>query len=69
MKHFFDNLFLSIGFTSLGFYEAFGAMSAFCKMALPITGVASFFIYVLINIDKIFTGIYNIVQKIKTIFK
>lgn len=42
--------YLLIGsFSSFGFYHILSDVSEFCRLMLPITGVFSFIIYVLIN--------------------
>lgn len=48
-----DKLLLTTGTASWGAYGIFHAVSEFCKLLLPITGVASFLIYLLINRKKI----------------
>lgn len=42
--------YLLIGsFSSFGFYHALAEISELCRLMLPITGVFSFLIYVIIN--------------------
>ncbi len=58
VKDFYSGVLLSLGGSSWGFYEYFKAASDFCRDVLPITGVISFVIYVVINwksIKRIFT--------------
>ena len=52
--------YLLIGsFSSFGFYKALADVSEMCRLMLPITGVFSFLIYVIIN----WKGLKNFFKK------
>lgn len=50
---------LTVGAGSWTAYEAFKAMSDFCRDALPITGMISFIIYLILNRRKIKEALKN----------
>lgn len=53
LNEYIDRLLLTTGAVSWTAYGVFHTVSEFCKLLLPITGVASFLIYLLINRKKI----------------
>jgi len=53
LHEYIDSALLTTGVGSWGLFEMFKATSEFCRMLLPITGVISFVIYVILNRKKI----------------
>lgn len=53
LHEYIDSALLTTGVSSWGLFEMFKSTSEFCRMLLPITGVISFIIYVLLNRKKI----------------
>lgn len=53
LYEYIDRTLLTAGAGSWGMYEMFKETSEFCRLLLPITGVISFIIYVILNRKKI----------------
>lgn len=49
IQHLINDSLLIGSFSSFGFYHVLSEVSEICKLILPITGVVSFIIYVLLN--------------------
>ena len=65
MKEYFSDVLLSTGAGSWGAYAFFKSISDFCRDLLPITGVISFVIYILLNLNKIKTALRSLTLKNK----
>jgi len=59
IHHYANNTLLAMGGGSWGAYAFFKGVSEICSMVLPITGVISFFIYVVINWKKFVKAFKN----------
>lgn len=59
IDEYMSRLLLTAGVGSWTAYEMFKAVSDFCRDALPITGMISFVIYLLLNRKKIIEAIKN----------
>lgn len=66
MKH-WDNLLLILTGASWGMWEILKNVSELCKELLPITGILSFIIYLIINISKIISEIEKLIHRIKVV--
>lgn len=53
LHHIVNDLLLILGFSSAGLFAVLQGISEWCKIILPITGVFSFMIYVIVNWSKI----------------
>jgi len=53
IHEYISNALLATGAGSWGFFEVFKNVSEFCRLLLPITGIVSFVIYILMNWKKI----------------
>jgi hypothetical protein len=53
LHHLLNDLLLILGFSSAGLFAVLQNISEWCKVILPITGVFSFMIYVIVNWGKI----------------
>lgn len=65
MKEYFSDVLLSTGAGSWGAYAFFKSLSDFCRDLLPITGVISFVIYILLNWNKIKIALRSLTLKNK----
>lgn len=65
MKHYLSDILLSTGAGSWGAYAFFKSLSDFCRDLLPITGVISFVIYILLNWNKIKIALRSLTLKNK----